>query len=210
MGNVVDLTMAFQNGMSGFSKNIAKTMSEHGWNASTLTLYSHAGTHMDAPIHFNVTKQTIDHIPVSNFIGPAWVVDARLVGPKGLITVDHIPNNIQNDFKPGDSLIIWTGWSQYAGTTMYRSALPRISEALALWCVAQQVKMIAVEPPSVADVNNIDEVTKIHQILLKAVIIIEGLCNIEALGSNRVELIALPLKIEAGDGAPARVIAIEH
>ena len=93
---------------------------------------------------------------------------------------------------------------------VFRNELPRISEELANWCVANKVKMIGVEPPSIADVNNLDEVTKIHKILLKTVIIIEGLTNLEQLKSNCVELIALPLKIEDGDGSPARVIAIER
>ena len=70
--------------------------------------------------------------------------------------------------------------------------------------------MLGVEPPSVADVNNLDEITRIHSILLGAgIIIIEGLTNLEALSSEKVELIALPLKIGDGDGAPARVVAVE-
>ena len=67
------------------------------------------------------------------------------------------------------------------------------------------------EPPSIADVLDLDEVTKIHQILLGGdIIIVEGLTNLEALKREMVKLIALPLKIKNGDGAPARVIAIEE
>ncbi len=210
MSRTVDLTMSYHNDVAGFSKEIAKTKDKDGWNASTLTFYSHCGTHMDAPFHFNVSEQTIDEIPVSNFYGCAWVVDARDVGPKGLVTVDHITNEITEKFISGDSLIIWTDWSKHASTPKYRNELPRISEELAHWCVEKEVKMIAVEPPSVADVNNLVEVTKIHEILLEAVIIIEGITNIDKLQSNCVELVALPLKIKGGDGAPARVIAIEN
>lgn len=210
MDRVVDLTLTYHNGIKGFSKEIAKTKDTDGWNASTLTFYSHVGTHMDAPFHFNVSNQTIDEIPVSDFVGRAWVVDARDVGPKGLVTVNHISENILKKFVAGDSLIIWTGWSQYVGTQSYRDELPRISEALAHWCIENKVKMIAVEPPSVADVNNLEEVTKIHEILLEGVVIIEGITNIDKLEADCVELIALPLKIEKGDGAPARVIAIKN
>lgn len=210
MSSVVDLTMSYQENINGFSKTIAKTKDEDGWNGSTLTFYSHSGTHMDAPFHFNVGNQTIDEIPVSDFVGKAWVVDARHIGAKGMITIDDISNDIQKKFSSGDSLIIWTNWSQYAATSKYRDELPRISEEFAHWCVDNKVKMLAVEPPSVADVNNLEEVTKIHEILLAGVVIIEGLTNIDQLKSNCVELIALPLKIKDGDGAPARVIAIEH
>ncbi|TNJ47210.1 cyclase family protein [Tamlana fucoidanivorans] len=209
MSRIIDLTMTYTNSFAGFSKETSKTITKDGWNASTLSFYSHCGTHMDAPIHFNVNNQTIDEIEVSNFVGKAWVIDVRHVGSKGLIFPHHIPDTVQKDFRFGDSLLFQTGWSQYVNTPKYRDELPRISEALAHWCIDQQVKMIGVEPPSVADVNNLEEVTKIHQILLSGVVIIEGLTNLDRLQSNCVELIALPLKIGGGDGSPARVIAIE-
>lgn len=209
MHRIVDLTLPYNDQISGFSKSENKTKEKDGWNASTLAFYSHCGTHMDAPIHFNVSNQTIDEIPVSDFVGRAWVVDARHVGSKGLVCVDTISEEIKEKFISGDSLIIWTNWSQHVGTPKYRNELPRISEELANWCLEKGVKMIGVEPPSVADVNNLTEVTKIHEILLQKVVIIEGLTNIDKLNGNCVELIALPLKIEGGDGSPARVIAIE-
>ena len=209
MSAIVDLTLTYTDGFTGFNKETSKTINKDGWNASTLNFYSHCGTHMDAPIHFNVSNQTIDQIPVSDFVGKAWVIDVRQVGSKGLIYPNHIPQDIQNQFVEGDSLIFWTAWSQFVNTPKYRDELPRISEELAQWCIKHKVKMIGVEPPSVADVNNIEEVTKIHQILLSGVVIIEGLTNIETLQSHCVELIALPLKIGSGDGAPARVIVIE-
>tara|TARA_R110002096_G_scaffold239805_6_gene431597 strand:+ start:1693 stop:2328 length:636 start_codon:yes stop_codon:yes gene_type:complete len=209
MSKIVDLTLTYTKGIAGYSKETSKTIGKDGWNASTLTFYSHCGTHMDAPIHFNVSNQTIDEISVSDFVGKAWVIDVRHIEAKGLITPEHIPQNIQEKFIKGDSLIFWTDWSKYVNTPKYRDELPRISESLAFWCLDKKVKMIGVEPPSVADVNNLTEVTKIHEILLKGVVIIEGLTNLENLQSNCVELIALPLKIQNGDGAPARVIAIE-
>jgi kynurenine formamidase len=93
---------------------------------------------------------------------------------------------------------------------LYRDALPRISKDLAKWCVSNKVKMLGVEGPSVADVNNLPEVTKIHEILLGGnVTIIEGISNLHVLQRKQVYLIAMPLKIKGGDGAPARVIAME-
>lgn len=209
MHNIVDLTLTYSNSFAGFQKEVSKTIEKDGWNATNLNLYSHCGTHMDAPIHFNVSNQTIDQIPVSNFIGRAWIVDVRGLGSKALILPDHISEDILKKFISGDSIIFWTGWSHFVNTPKYRDELPRISEELAIWCLDHQVKMIGVEPPSVADVNNIEEVTKIHQLLLSSVVVIEGITNLESLKSNCVELIALPLKIEKGDGSPARVIAIE-
>ena len=210
MKHIVDLSMTFGPETKGFSKEQSKTLKEDGWNASSLMFYSHSGTHMDAPVHFEVSNQTIDQIDVSNFLGRAWVIDLRHKGSKSLIYSKDISHDIIEKFESGDSLILWTNWSKHLESGKYRDELPRISEELAHWCVINNVKMIGVEPPSVADVNNIDEVTKIHQILLQSVVIIEGLTNIDKINSNCVELIALPLKIFDGDGAPARVIAIER
>lgn len=209
MQNIVDLTLTYNSKFLNYSKEVARTVAKDGWNASTLTIYSHCGTHMDAPIHFGVSHQTINNIDVANFVGRAWVVDVTHLDPKGLITSKEIAFEVKSEFVAGDSLIFRTDWYQHVNTPKYRNELPRISEELANWCVQKKVKMIGVEPPSVADVNNLEEVTKIHQILLGNVIIIEGLAYLDQLNSECVELIALPLKIEGGDGAPARVIAIE-
>lgn len=208
MQEIIDLTLAYTDDTVGYKKEVAKTVAKDGWNASTLTFYSHCGTHMDAPIHFGVSDQSIDQLPVTNFIGEAWIANIEHVGDHGTIDESDVP--ILDKLNPGDSLILKTGWSAFAGTKKYRDELPRISEKLAHRCVALRLKMLVVEPPSVADVNNIDEVTLIHQILLGGgVTIVEGVANLEKIEKEKVTLIALPLKIEGGDGSPARVIAIQ-
>lgn len=206
---VIDLTRVIVHGDSGVQLETARTMGADGWNAKTLHLYSHSGTHMDAPVHFDVNEQTIDSIAVNRFLGKAWVVDLSTVSSRHSITVTDL-GDVINTLNEGDSLLIKTGWNTYFGTSKFRDELPRISKELALWCGERKVNMLGVEPPSVADVNNIKEVTEIHQILMKNnVIIIEGLVNLEQIKSSVVTLIALPLKVKNGDGAPARVIAIE-
>ena len=203
----VDLTLPLRKGMRGFDSDVANTVKDDGWNASTLHIYSHTGTHMDAPLHFEAGKETIDEYPVSRFLGKAWIIRVNVNTPGYLHTVKDL-GDIEKRFNPGDSLIVQTQWSQFENQSKYRDELPRIGKDLALWCVENQVNMLAVEPPSVADVNNLPEVTEIHKILLKGnVIIIEGLTNLEQLKGDSAILMALPLKVLGGDGAPARVVA---
>ena len=203
----VDLTLPLRPGMRGFDFDQAYTVKDNGWNARTLHIYSHCGTHMDAPLHFEAAPGTIDQYPVASFIGKAWLVRIPIAQPSQLLTVDDL-EPVWPGFQPGDSLIIQTEWSQFENTAKYRDEMPRISKELAIWCVENQVNMLAVEPPSVADVNNMEELTEVHQILLKGgVIIIEGLTNLGALNGESVILMAFPLKVQGGDGAPARVIA---
>ncbi|WP_339715237.1 cyclase family protein [uncultured Kriegella sp.] len=206
---LIDLTLSINGYSSGASIEPAKTLAKDGWNATTLHLYSHSGTHMDAPIHFEVNDKTIDQTPINRFISEAWVVDLTDILPKESITVAHL-HTIAELVEKGQSIILHTGWSKKLGTDEYRNALPRISPELAHWLGKKGINMLGVEPPSVADVNNLKEVTEIHTILMKNdIIIIEGLTNLAAISKNKVTLIALPLKVENGDGAPARVIALE-
>jgi len=208
--NLIDLTQTYDPGVPGFDYQISKSIEEDGWNARNLNIYSHAGTHMDAPAHFNLPG-TIENIPPDQFIGRAWIAPILIHEHQQLILVKDLSPQIINDLQPGDSLILHTNWNPEIGLDVYRDALPRISEELALWCVNRQIKMLAVEPPSVADVNNMEEVTKIHLILLGGnVVIIEGLINVDKIQKDRVILMAFPLKIKGSDGSPARVIAFEE
>lgn len=205
----IDLTLSLSNEMKGVSITEAKNMAKDGWNATNLQLYSHVGTHMDAPLHFEVNRQSIDEIPTERFVTQAWVVNLSDIAPSSLITVNDM-TPIANRIKKGQSLILRTDWSKKVNTKSYRDELPRISRELALWLGEKGIGLLGVESPSVADVNNIKEVTEIHNILMENdIIIVEGLTNLDQLSKEQITLIATPLKILRGDGAPARVLALE-
>ncbi len=204
----IDLTLTMRPGMRGVDWEQARTVEKDGWNARTLHLYSHAGTHMDAQTHFAAGPGTIDQTPLERCMGWAWVVPLDGLADKTLITVAHL-GEIADAFQPGDSLLLRTGWSRHVDNPRhYRDHFPRVSEELARWCVEHEVKVLGVEPPSVADVNDKVELTLIHQILLGAnITVVEGLTNLKSLATPRVFFVAAPLKIEGGDGCPCRAFA---
>ncbi|WP_109829548.1 cyclase family protein [Reichenbachiella versicolor] len=205
-----DLTHSLNDQMVGFSSKPAKTLTKDGWNARTLSIYSHAGTHMDSPFHFGVSNETIDDFTPENLMCSADILEVEIKEAKQLITIESL-GTLAKNFTSGNGLLICTKWSDKLNDINFKKDLPRISEDLAIWCVEKKVKILGVEPLSVADVENIEEVTKIHQILLGGkVVILEGLKNLDKIKKKEVFLIALPLKIENGDGAPARVIAFEE
>ncbi len=194
--------------MPGVNIRPAKTLDVEGWNATTLTLYSHSGTHVDAPIHFGVSDVTIDQMPLDCFSAQSWIINCEAIEPSGLIQIEHLLA-VEKLALAGDGLIFKTGWTKKYGTDAYRNELPRISEALSKWIVDRKIKLVGVEPPSVADVNKIEEVTRIHEILLGGnVTIVEGLTNLDKIQQEKIWLLALPLKIKGGDGCPVRAIAI--
>ena len=207
---VVDLSLPINNALRGVNISPAKTLAAHGWNATTLTLYSHCGTHMDAPRHFLEDGATIEQQDLAVCSGPAIVLDLTPVEPRELISIERL-RPWEDRIRPGVRLLLRTDWSQHIGTDAYRDQLPRVSSELARWLVEHQVALLGVEPPSVADVNNHEELTEVHQILFRGnVLIVEGLAGLDALQQDQVEFIALPLKVTGGDGTPVRAIAVEN
>jgi kynurenine formamidase len=210
MRRIIDLTLALEPGMSGVAFEVASTVERDGWNARTLHLYSHAGTHMDAPVHYAVNTTSVDAIPLDRCLCPAWVADCGAVAPRDVLTPDHL-GAVRDRVERGDGLLLKTGWSRRHGTPEYRTELPRIGDDLARWCVDRGIGLLGVEPPAVADVGNRDEITRIHRILLAAdIVIVEGLTNLDSISKAQVAFVALPLKIAGGDGAPVRALAIEE
>lgn len=205
---IIDLSLTVDSQMPGVNISVAKKLEVDGWNASTLEMYSHSGTHMDAPKHFLPDGAPLDQQDLEVMIGPAVVVDVSPAAPKQLIEITDF-DTVEHLMKPGVRLLLRTDWHKRYGTPEYRNELPRLSVELARWLVEQQVALVGVEPPSVADVNNIAEVTEVHQILFEGnVVIVEALAHLDQLESQIVDFIALPLKIAGGDGCPVRAVAI--
>jgi kynurenine formamidase len=207
---LIDLTLPLTPGQRGVAMEPKVTVAREGWNAATWHLYSHAGTHMDAQLHFAAGPETIDTKPLEQCLGPAHVVNLTPLQPRTLLTIAHLAT-VAKTFTPGESLLLRTDWYKHAADpAIYRDGLPRLSEELSEWCVAQRVKILGVEPPSVADVNHLPEVTRIHHILLGGgVTIVEGLAFLDRLTQPRVFFAALPLKLSGGDGCPVRAFAVE-
>jgi kynurenine formamidase len=164
---------------------------------------------MDAPCHFLSGGAGIDSQALEPCVGPAYVVDLTPVEPGERITVDRLGPWRQR-IGQGDRVLLRTDWSLRHGTSEYRNQLPAVDLDLARWLVDRGVALIGVEPPSVADVNDMDQLTAVHRVLLEAgMVIVEGLTNLDKITSEEIQLIVLPLKVRDGDGAPVRAIAIE-
>lgn len=210
MSKIIDLTMPLKPGMRGVEITPKFTLAKEGWNASTLSLYSHAGTHMDSQVHFEAGPETIDQHTPQRCMGRAWLINLAGITPKALIEISSL-GDVARRLESGDSLLLRTDWSHHLeNPAIYRDGLPRISDALAKWCVTSKVKLLGVEPPSIADVTNLSEVTRIHKILLGGgVTIVEGLCHLDRLVGPKVFFVALPLRIAQGDGCPCRAFAVD-
>ena len=166
---------------------------------SKLSMGAHTGTHMDAPLHFFRAGKGIDSMPLSATIGRARVIE--IGDPQSIKPEELRPYQIQRDerilFKTRNSARCWQ-------TNDFVEDFVYISQEAARYLATQQVQTVGIDYLSVGGFFK-DGVETHHALLEAGIWIIEGL-NLSNVSPGIVELICLPLKIEGGDGAPARAI----
>jgi kynurenine formamidase len=203
----VDLTLPVYHGMRGVEIHPHTRIEADGYNTTNLMLYSHSGTHMDAPLHFLAGGDTIDQTPLEKCMGTAVTINLSHKPPNSLITIDDL-QPYADKIGPGARLLLRTDWDLHAEQDDYRTSFPRISLELAEWLGEQGVWLIGLESPSVASLQDKKELTDVHQALLrKDIVIVESLANLRDLPEELI-FIALPLKILGGDGSPVRAMAL--
>lgn len=206
MKKLIDLTLTAYHGLRGVEVYPHTSVEKEGYNTTKLHLYSHAGTHLDAPRHFIDGGQTLEDLDLRKCTGPACVVDVAHKQPRDFITVADLGRRAK-EIGRHSRVLLYTGWDQHANLPDYRSDFPRISLELANWFAARGIWLLGVEMPSVASLQDKEELTAVHRALLGAgIVIVECLTNLDKL-PPRVHFTALPLKILGGDGSPVRAIA---
>jgi arylformamidase len=167
-------------------------------NLTVLTVSSHIGTHVDAPYHFVNGDLTMEQVPLKIYAGPATVVT---VTPKaGPLTPADFPNL---DWTRVERLLVHSAASnnpldRFVPDFVYPS--PELAD----WLGRHGVVLFGSDAPSMDAFNS--EVLVGHQALRRnRVAILEGLL-FKDVPDGEYELIALPLKIEGGDGSPVRAI----
>ena len=150
---VIDLSLTIRDGMRGVKVEQNTTAAKEGYNTSNYHLYSHAATHMDAPLHFIDGARTIDKVDLAKCVGPAHVIDLTYKKPNSFITVDDL-ERYDARIGTGDRLLLHTNWSYHANQeSYYRNNMPRISAELAHWMVRKGIVLVGMEMPSVASLR---------------------------------------------------------
>lgn len=208
---VIDLThyisedMPVYPGTESPKLEIANTYDKDGFKETLMTMYSHTGTHMDAPAHIYQEGRTLDSFLIDQFIGKALVIDCRDLKEGEKITIDYIDKNLGDK---ADFLLFNTGWSKYWGTDKYFGDYPYIDDELVAYILKSKLKGVGLDTIGIDPIS--DDNLSIHKKLFKnkEIVIIENLMNLEKLGHDLFTLVALPLKHIGADGSPLRAIAI--
>ena len=168
-------------------------------NVSRLVLSSHTGTHLDAPRHFFAEGLTIDGLDLHVLMGPARVCTFPQVTTH--LTADDLrPLGLAGTKR----LLLQTPNAALWQKTGFQTNYVALTESAAYLLVEMGVQLVGIDYLSVDAFERQD--FPVHRILLGAgVLVLEGL-DLRAVPPGDYELLALPLLLQHGDGAPVRAI----
>jgi kynurenine formamidase len=228
---VVDLTYAFDASTIYWPTAKAFEWQKESWGPSARGYFyaaaryaasEHGGTHLDSPIHFAEGKARVDEIPVERLMGPAVVIDVSAACAKDrdcLLVVTDIESweKQHGPISKGAMVLVRTGWGKfwpdkkkYLGDDSPGEAgnlhFPGIAPAAARFLVERKVSGVGIDTASLDHGPSKDFLT--HQALGRAGIYgLENVANLDQLPATGATVIALPMKIKGGSGAPTRIIA---
>lgn len=232
----VDLTHAFEENTlywptnTPFSKDtVFYGITDKGYFYASFiyTAEEHGGTHFDAPLHFGQPgSPTVEQIPLKQLMGPGVIVD---VSRKALQDRDYLVSvpdlqewESRHGLIPDGSIILLrTGYGQfwpdplaYTGTDLTGEEavahlrFPGLDPGAAQWLADNRnIHAIGLDTPSIDRGQSV--YFKAHRILCDAgITIYENVANLDKLPESGSFIIALPMKIKGGSGAPLRIIAM--
>jgi kynurenine formamidase len=185
----------------------------------------HGGTHIDAPIHFARRGRSVDEIPLEQLLGPAVVVD---VSAKAMANRDYEVgvNDLteweakNGEIPEGAIVFLRTGYGRfwpdrlrYMGTdrrgeeALAELHFPGLAPEAARWLVeSRKIAAVGLDTPGI-DAGQ-SKLFETHRVLFQAnVPAIENVARLEELPPTGAFVVALPMKIRGGSGAPVRVVA---
>lgn len=179
----------------------ANTIEKDLFCETLLTMYSHTGTHIDAPGHVIRGRTLLDEFPADRFVGKGLVIDCR-------DCTRRIPLEKVKAYgalaEKADFLLFHTGWDRFWGTDEYFGAYPYVEEAVIDYVLAGEYKGIGFDVIGLDPVGSLSLHLKLFE---KDILNIENLTNLGECGSGLFDFCCLPLKFAKADGAPARAIA---
>jgi kynurenine formamidase len=186
------------------------------FSSATLSLAfgDHAGTHVDAPCHFDARDgaRSIDQVPLEDFFLDAVCLDLSAKPLKSDISIKDLEQAERAagiDIRKHDMVLLHMDFHRRCyGTDGYLIDFPGLTKGSATWLGNKGIAMFGVEAvsPGRPGRNNFE----VHHVCRDLGFThVEGLCNMDKLiGKGRFKFIGFPLKIRGGTGSPIRAVAM--
>jgi kynurenine formamidase len=202
-----------------------KTPGGYYYSAYNFSAAEHGGTHIDAPVHFGEGKKSVDQLELGQLISPAVKIDvsAKAANDRDyLITIDDIKNwESANGKLPEWSIILfqtgygskWPDKKSYLGTDQKGSDavkdlhFPGLHPDAAKWLVEnRKINAVGLDTASI-DYGQSTTFESHVALMTNNIPAFENVANLDRLPVKGFQIVALPMKIKGGSGAPLRIVA---
>ncbi|PTY03032.1 Kynurenine formamidase [Verrucomicrobia bacterium LW23] len=183
------------------------------WHMEELSLASHTGSHIDAPLHKIAGGKSISDYPLQSFVATAVVADFRNISPDTPIDAKLLDSHIHTSIEDAVVLLA-TGWGdQRASDDNWHFHSPYLSPDGAAWLVSKKARAVGIDHYSIGGSRDPDN-CRTHEIILGAGLwVLEDLRFPEEIfalaASQPLQLWALPINFSGFSGSFCRpVIAL--
>jgi kynurenine formamidase len=125
-----------------------------GWAIEFVQVFTHNGTHMDAPVHFlsksadGKPMMTIDQVPLDWFFRPGVKLDFRRMPDGHVVTAAEVEaelKRIGHELKPLDIVLVNTRASERIGTDEYLTAGCGMGREATLYLTSRGVRVTGID-----------------------------------------------------------------
>jgi arylformamidase len=178
------------------------------YNVSAWRLHAHTGTHVETGLHYVDGRETIDSVAIERLVGPARVLDLTAVegeeiGPEDLRAAGYAgqervllkTRNSAGAIREVEKRDSWVGLGTAAARLLVDSGTKLVG-----------VDYLSVETPAGEGGGE----WPVHRILCGAGLLLLEVVDLDGIAAADYLLACLPLKLEGGEAAPARVVLISR
>ena len=172
-------------------------------NLGAISMSVHNGTHADAPFHFTRKGDTIDCVPLENYIGPAVVIDfaekfSRTQPFVAIADLEHARSQI------AETRRVLLKTNCFPDSKRFPDWIPVLKAEAVAWLRELRVVLLGIDLPSV-DPIEAKALANHHALNAGNIAIVESL-DLSAVEGGVYQFAALPLKVVGGDAAPVRAL----
>jgi kynurenine formamidase len=199
-----------------------------GWGEEMVTMNSHSGTHVDAPLHYGSTcegrrARTITEIRLEELYCEGLVLDLRGKCERGRgIAVEALREAIDATGRPirtGDAVLLRTGQEEFDLDDIRAFQYPGMTREGTLFLAERGAKVLGTDAlgwdrpfgvmaKAFRETGNRAEIWDGHFAGRdREVFIVQQLTNLEALPATGFKVGFFPIKLARASAAPARVVA---
>ena len=188
------------------------------WNGTVLSIYTHAGTHVDAPCHYVEGAKGIDEVPIADFIYKRPLLLSTFWEPGHLVDVAEMRQLGGDALFEADILFFNTGHWRFRDTNFpqYYTDFPALSPEAAEYIRTElpRVKAVAIDTLSIENMGlGATNGFRTHNAFLnpdlfaeRTLLIYEDYNPEPLIGKTLLSAFTAPLRLAGRDGTVVNIV----